>query len=103
MGLRPFTPGFDVAISASRALAVSLCHFVPEVICWQAELVAVEEAANTAFLERDLARLDQLFSEELLVIGHVRTHRASPRCAGASPTSGARRAIAGGSISGTPT
>jgi ketosteroid isomerase-like protein len=33
---------------------------------WQAEIVAVEEAANTAFLKRDLARLDQLFSEELL-------------------------------------
>ena len=34
---------------------------------WRAEIVAVEQAANTAFLERDLARLDELFSDELLV------------------------------------
>ena len=97
---------------------------------WQAEIVAVEEAANTAFLNRDLARLDQLFSEELLVnspinivntkpkllellgtgvIGHVSSsfkheliRPPSRRSGGATPTSGARKAIAGGSTSATP-
>jgi ketosteroid isomerase-like protein len=34
---------------------------------WQAEIVAVEEAANAAFLNRDFGRLDELFSDELLV------------------------------------
>lgn len=34
---------------------------------WQTAITAVEEAANAAFLERDLARLDRLFSDELLV------------------------------------
>ena len=34
---------------------------------WQAEILAVEERANAAFLNRDLAQLEQLFSDELLV------------------------------------
>lgn len=34
---------------------------------WQAEIAAVEEAANDAFLKRDLARLDELFSDALVV------------------------------------
>ncbi|HEY7239757.1 MAG TPA: nuclear transport factor 2 family protein [Burkholderiales bacterium] len=34
---------------------------------WRSEIVSAENAANQAFLDRDLARLDQLFSDELLV------------------------------------
>jgi ketosteroid isomerase-like protein len=34
---------------------------------WQAEIAALEEQANDAFLKRDLQRLDELFSDELLV------------------------------------
>jgi len=34
---------------------------------WQAEIVAVEERANAAFLNRDLEQLEHLFSEELPV------------------------------------
>lgn len=34
---------------------------------WQSEIAALEEAANDAFVRRDLARLDELFSDELLV------------------------------------
>jgi ketosteroid isomerase-like protein len=46
---------------------------------WQAEIVAVEEAANTAFLNRDLARLDQLFSEELLVNSPINIVNTKPK------------------------
>ena len=34
---------------------------------WKADIAAVEQLANTAFLERDLAQLDDLFSDDLLV------------------------------------
>jgi ketosteroid isomerase-like protein len=34
---------------------------------WKAEIAAVEDAANEAFLKRDIARLEELFSDELLV------------------------------------
>jgi hypothetical protein len=34
---------------------------------WQEEISALENEANDAFLKRDLQRLDELFSEELLV------------------------------------
>ena len=34
---------------------------------WQAQIAAAEHDANEAFLHRDLARLDELFSDELLV------------------------------------
>jgi ketosteroid isomerase-like protein len=34
---------------------------------WQGEIAALENDANQAFLARDLARLDQLFSDELVV------------------------------------
>jgi ketosteroid isomerase-like protein len=34
---------------------------------WRAEIVSLEYDANQAFLERDLERLDQLFSDELVV------------------------------------
>ena len=34
---------------------------------WQAEITALENEANEAFLKRDLERLDELFSDELLV------------------------------------
>jgi ketosteroid isomerase-like protein len=34
---------------------------------WKTDIAAVEQAANTAFLERDLEQLDALFSDELLV------------------------------------
>jgi ketosteroid isomerase-like protein len=34
---------------------------------WQAEITFVEDDANRAFLDRDLERLDQLFSEDLVV------------------------------------
>ena len=34
---------------------------------WQGEIAALEQDANQAFLERDIARLDQLFSDELVV------------------------------------
>jgi ketosteroid isomerase-like protein len=34
---------------------------------WRAEIAAVEEEANEAFLSRDLDRLDRLFSDDLLV------------------------------------
>jgi ketosteroid isomerase-like protein len=34
---------------------------------WKTDIAAVEQLANTAFLERDLEQLDVLFSDELLV------------------------------------
>jgi len=34
---------------------------------WKTDITAVEQLANTAFLERDLEQLDHLFSDELLV------------------------------------
>jgi len=34
---------------------------------WKAEIVRLEQEANDAFLARDLARLDVLFSDDLLV------------------------------------
>src|SRR5262245_38191173 len=34
---------------------------------WRAEIAAVEERANAAFVNRDLERLDELFSDELVV------------------------------------
>ena len=34
---------------------------------WQAEIESVDKAANKAFLNRDLQRLDQLFSDDLVV------------------------------------
>jgi len=34
---------------------------------WRAEIAAVEEEANEAFLRRDLEKLDQLFSDDLVV------------------------------------
>jgi ketosteroid isomerase-like protein len=34
---------------------------------WQAQIDAAEHDANQAFLHRDLARLDELFSDDLLV------------------------------------
>jgi ketosteroid isomerase-like protein len=34
---------------------------------WQAEIASLEDDANEAFLSRDLERLDELFSDELLV------------------------------------
>lgn len=34
---------------------------------WRAEIAAVEEEANEAFLNKDFDRLDRLFSDELLV------------------------------------
>jgi ketosteroid isomerase-like protein len=34
---------------------------------WKAEISALEHAANDAFIARDLARLDQLFSDDLVV------------------------------------
>ena len=34
---------------------------------WRAEIAAVEEEANEAFLRRDLAKLDELFSDDLVV------------------------------------
>ena len=34
---------------------------------WQSEIVALEDAANEAFMKRDLERLDQLFSDALIV------------------------------------
>lgn len=46
---------------------------------WRAEIVAVEEAANTAFLERDLARLDELFSDELLVNSPINIVNTKPK------------------------
>src|SRR5438105_9742524 len=46
---------------------------------WQTEIVAVEEAANTAFLNRDLARLDQLFSDELLVNSPINIINNKPK------------------------
>lgn len=46
---------------------------------WRAEIVAVEEAANAAFLNRDLARLDQLFSEELLVNSPINIVNTKPK------------------------
>ena len=46
---------------------------------WQADIVAVEEAANTAFLERDLARLDELFSDELLVNSPINIVNTKPK------------------------
>jgi ketosteroid isomerase-like protein len=72
---------------------------------WQAEITALENEANEAFLKRDLERLDVLFSDELLVnspinrvndkktildllgkgvIGHVSTtlHPETMRCDG---------------------
>jgi ketosteroid isomerase-like protein len=54
------------ARSAMQNVSVTIRRVSMESTDWQAEIVAVEEAANTAFLKRDLARLDQLFSEELL-------------------------------------
>jgi ketosteroid isomerase-like protein len=72
---------------------------------WQEEISALENDANDAFLKRDLQRLDELFSDELLVnspinrvndkktildllgkgiIGHVSTtlHPETMRCDG---------------------
>src|SRR5262245_7559749 len=114
---------------------------------WRAEIAAVEERANAAFVNRDLEQLDHLFSDELVVnspinrvndkkkllellgsgaIGHVsstirhelirrdgdlvvvmgptpsRTRPPSRFCSADSPTSGVRKAIAGGSTLGTP-
>ena len=46
---------------------------------WQTEIVAVEDAANTAFLNRDLARLDQLFSDELLVNSPINIINNKPK------------------------
>jgi len=34
---------------------------------WQSEIASVEHDANRAFLDRDLARLDELFSDDLVV------------------------------------
>ena len=34
---------------------------------WQAAIASLEDDANRAFLARDLARLDELFSDELIV------------------------------------
>ncbi|HSC23810.1 MAG TPA: nuclear transport factor 2 family protein [Casimicrobiaceae bacterium] len=34
---------------------------------WKTEIAALEHAANDAFVARDLARLDQLFSDDLVV------------------------------------
>ena len=34
---------------------------------WKSEIAALEHAANDAFVARDLARLDQLFSDALIV------------------------------------
>jgi len=34
---------------------------------WRAEIAAVEEEANEAFLRRDLEKLDELFSDDLVV------------------------------------
>lgn len=34
---------------------------------WQAEIASLEEDANQAFLERDLERLGEIFSDELVV------------------------------------
>ena len=42
-------------------------HSVEADANWRAEIVSVEEAANDAFLARDIARLEQLFSDELVV------------------------------------
>ena len=38
-----------------------------EDVDWKTDIAAVEQLANTAFLERDLEQLDVLFSDELLV------------------------------------
>lgn len=46
---------------------------------WRAEIVAVEETANAAFLSRDLAQLDQLFSEELLVNSPINIVNTKPK------------------------
>jgi ketosteroid isomerase-like protein len=34
---------------------------------WEAEIIALEEEASRAFVERDLERLDRLFSDQLVV------------------------------------
>lgn len=46
---------------------------------WQSEIVAVEEAANTAFLSRDVAQLDELFSDELLVNSPINIVNNKPK------------------------
>jgi len=34
---------------------------------WQAEITSLEDEANQAFLDRDIGRLEELFSDELVV------------------------------------
>jgi len=48
---------------------------------WQSEIASVEHDANRAFLDRDLARLDELFSDDLVVnspINLINDKKAKP-------------------------
>jgi ketosteroid isomerase-like protein len=40
---------------------------------WRAEIAVLEEEANDAYLRRDVARLDQLFADDLLVDSPLNT------------------------------